>query len=123
MRIKQADFAALISGTLNIPFPTNSVGRFPSAAWENQSFAYDSLNANFRQIHEMMDIKKSLVTNGMLPFSPYADEDKIHQLVISSFHLYQISEYENAVSSMKGALLNLIAINNCFFRKYFRSTL
>jgi len=97
MRIKQADFAALISGALNIPFPTNSVGRFPASLWENQSFAYNSLLANFRQIHEMMDLKKSLVTKGMLPFSPFTDEDEVHRLVRASYRLAQSQEFDNAV--------------------------
>jgi len=97
MRIKQADIAALISGALNIPFPTNSVGRFPAAMWENKSFAYNSLLANFRQIHEIMNQKKSLVAKGILPFSPFADEVEVHRLVEASRRLAQTHEFNNAV--------------------------
>jgi len=97
IRIKQADVAALISGALNIPFPTNSVGRFPVSLWENKNFAYTSLLANFGQIHEMMDLKKSLVNKGILPFSPFPDEDEVHRFLEASYRSAQTQDFDSAV--------------------------
>ena len=106
MRINQVDFAALISGALNIPFPTNSLGRFPASIWENQSFAYNSLLANFRQIHEMMSIKKSIIVRkGLLSFSPFPGGDDIHKLVEASYRFAQTQEYENAVGSQRSYII------------------
>jgi len=63
MQLKQADFTPLISGSLGTPFVTNSVGRFPHDLWQNKTFAYQTLRANYLQLNELMNTKKLKVAS------------------------------------------------------------
>ena len=101
-RLKQADFAALMAGALNVPFPTNSVGRFPSSFWTLRPFAYDALRANFLQIHQLMLTKKEFVEAiRRFDIVPFAKEDEISRRYNLSSQFADASDYEKAVMQEK----------------------
>lgn len=45
-----------------------------------------------------MRVKKSLVTSGMLPFSPFPDDEEAHRFLQSSYQHAETGDYDNAVS-------------------------
>ncbi|CAL8086821.1 unnamed protein product [Orchesella dallaii] len=105
LRLKQADFTALLSGSLGVGYPSNSVGRFPNRFWKNQHFAYEALKANFYQILDLMMTKKSLVKSGRrVQLSEFKKESLLIELSTSAVFLGNQGDYEHGIHTWNEAI-------------------
>ncbi|ODM95408.1 GPI ethanolamine phosphate transferase 1 [Orchesella cincta] len=105
LRLKQADFTALLSGSLGVGYPSNSVGRFPNRFWKDQHFAYEALKANFYQIFDLMTTKKSSVeSNRNFPVIDFKKEDALKEILTSAVNLGKHGEFQQGIRAFNEAI-------------------
>lgn len=102
LRLQQADFAALLAGSLGIGFPSNSVGRFPSSFWTDRRFAYNALKTNLFQIMDLMKTKKGIIKDSRnLPIIEFPLESSIIERVKKGDEFASTGGFTNSVSEVK----------------------
>lgn len=100
LRINQADIAALVAGSLGSAFPSNSVGKFPTQIWNDQSFAYANLRSNFLQVMELTKTKKDKISSERnFPLVAFPDEEMLIQVLQNTDRLMKDGNIADAVST------------------------
>jgi hypothetical protein len=100
LRINQADIASLVSGSLGIPFPSNSVGKFPTQIWSDLTLAYENLRANFLQILELTKTKRDRVMEERnFPLIRFPGEEMLmNTMLVDADKLAKAGNLKDAVS-------------------------
>lgn len=102
-RLHQVDFAALLSGSLSVPYPTNSRGIFPSI-WQNESSVHGALVANLRQVRQLMLTKKKVVEGRWLDITAFPAEVKVDAALREAQTFASKSLHAEGIKSLNDAI-------------------